>query len=173
MFFNLFPRIVVFEVNLTPPQIMQAIHDNINSETSFLKTIFNSKRLEGTTSGKQFDVNFTYEKSLNKQGQIFLHGKTTELENGYTEIEISCYPYPSLLFGLVAGTLFIFFFILSFFSSNKIIVEYEIVVKFPVFIVSLIITFYLLSWFFIRDFNKSLDVLKGIFKEAEKKRVVN
>jgi hypothetical protein len=59
MFVNLFPRIVVFEVNLTPPQIMQAIHDNINNETSFLNTIFNSKRLEGTTSGKEFDVNLT------------------------------------------------------------------------------------------------------------------
>jgi len=79
MVLNLFPRIVVFEVNLTPTQIMQAIHDNINNETSFLMTIFNSKRLEGTTSGKQFDVNFTHEKSMNKQGQIFFHGETTEL----------------------------------------------------------------------------------------------
>jgi hypothetical protein len=83
MFFNLFPRIVILEVNLTPPQIMQAIHDNINKETAFLKTIFNSKLLEGSTSGKEFDVNFTYDKSINKQGQIFLHGETTELENGF------------------------------------------------------------------------------------------
>ncbi len=170
MFFNLFPRIVVFEVNLTSPQIMQAIHDNINHETSFLKTIFNSKRLEGNTSGKQFDVNFTYEKSMNKQGQIFFHGETTELENGYTEIEISCYPYPSILFGLIAGTIMLFVFFTVLFPFNKIPIQYEIIAKFPIFIVSLTITFYSMSWFFIRDFNASLEVLKQIFKEAERQK---
>ncbi len=168
MFFNVFPRIVVFEVNLTSPQVMQAIHNNINKETSFLKTIFNSKLLEGTTSGKQFDVNFIYEKSMNKQGQIFLHGETTELENGFTEIEISCYPYPSFLFGLIAGTIMLFVFLTVLFPLNKIPIEYEIIAKFPIFIASFTITFYSLSWFFIRDFNKTLEVLKRIFKEAER-----
>lgn len=167
---NLFPRIIVFEVNLTPPQIMQAIHDNINNETSFLKTIFNSKKLEGTTSGKQFDVNLTYEKSLNKQGQIFLHGETTELENGYTEIEISCYPYPSLFFGLIAGTIMLFVFLTVLFPLNKIPIQYEIIAKLPVFIAAFTIAFYTLSWFFIRDFNEALEVLKQIFKEAEKQK---
>lgn len=170
MFFNLFPRIVVFEVNLTPPQIMQAIHDNINNETSFLKTIFNSKKLEGTTSGKQFDVNLSNEESLNKANQIFLHGEIKELENGFTEIEISCYPYLRLLLGLIGGALFPFFLIVAFFPSNNIMFEYGVIARFPIFIVSLTITFYLLTWFFIRDFNKSLDVLKGIFKEAEKQK---
>ena len=167
MFFNLFPRIVILEVNLTPPQIMQAIHDNINKETAFLKTIFNSKLLEGSTSGKEFDVNFTYDKSINKQGQIFLHGETTELENGFTEIEISCYPYPSLFFGLIAGTIMLFVFLTVLFPLNKIPIQYEIIAKFPVFITSFTITYYLLTWFFIRDFNKSFGVLKRIFKEAE------
>lgn len=170
MFFNLFPRIVVFEVNLTPPQIMQAIHDNINNETSFLKTIFNSKRLEGTTSGKQFDVNFTYEKSMNKQGQIFFHGKTKELENGLTEIEISCYPYPSLFFGLIAVTIMLFVFLTVLFPLNKIPIQYEFIAKLPVFIAAFTIAFYSLSWFFIRDFNEALEVLKQIFKEAERQK---
>jgi hypothetical protein len=150
MIVNLFPRIVVFEVNLTPPQIMQAIHDNINNETSFLNTIFNSKRLEGTTSGKEFDVNLTNEESFNKANQIFLHGEIKELENGFTEIEISCYPYPRLFFGLIAVTIMLFVFLTVLFPLNKIPIQYEIIAKLPVFIAAFTIAFYLLSWFYKR-----------------------
>lgn len=62
----------------------------------------------------------------------------------------------------------LFVFLTVLFPLNKIPIQYEIIAKLPVFIAAFTIAFYTLSWFFIRDFNEALEVLKQIFKEVEK-----
>ena len=72
---NIFPRIITFEVSLKPNEIMQAIHDNMEKEKSFINSIFNGNPLEGTTSGNQFDV-----RKISRIGKQNVRGKNKRIE---------------------------------------------------------------------------------------------
>lgn len=167
---NLFPRIIILEVKLTPPQIMQAIHDNINSKNTNTESVFNQKILDGTTSGNQFDVNVKRGFMDNKQVQIFLHGETKLLENGLSEVEISCYPFIGLLFAVIFLP-FMLFTLLSQFTNilngNNLILNITVIVF--LFVISLLA----LSLHFIRDFKNSLDFLRQVFSAAEMQNYQN
>ncbi len=168
MFFNLFPRIVVFEVNLTPSQIMQAIHDNMNAKNTNTESVFNQKMLEGTTSGKQFDVNLKRGFMDNKQVQIYLHGETKLLENGHSEIEISCYPF----IGLVLAVIFLPFMLFTCLSQfTNILIDSNMNLKILVIAFLVVVCLVALSFYFIYDFNNSLNFLKQVLSVAESQNI--
>jgi hypothetical protein len=168
MFFNLFPRIVVFEVNLTPPQIMQAIHDNMMKKNSTLDLLLgkNNNKLDGNTAGLKFDIRRVPQSS---RDYIWLHGELEMKDENKTTIEISSYPLVAIglpiVFLLVGFSIGIINVMLN--NSNPSIEKfYAFIFLLGIYIVDLSIYFAL----FIFDFNKSVRVLKQILNKADIKK---
>ena len=72
----------------------------MNKEKPFVNSIFYSKPLEGTISGKQFDV-----RKISRIGKqnIWIHGELKQTNEKNTKVEVSS--YPPILVGLPLAVL--------------------------------------------------------------------
>ncbi len=163
---NIFPRIVTFEVNLKPTEIMQAIHDNINKETSFLKSFFNSKPLKGSTFGNQFDVTKI---SMNSRHNIWIHGKLKQTNEQTTKVEVSSNPLGVDGLPLAVLLLFVSIGIVNLLFDNTIpLIDKFNSVMFMLGFSVVCVSIYLGLFFYY--FNTTLEILKQILEEAERQK---
>lgn len=163
---NIFPRKVTFEVSLKPTEIMQAIHNNMDKEKSYVNAIFNGKPLEGTTSGKQFDV-----RKISRIGKqnIWIHGELKQTDDQNTKVEVSSYPLVLVGLPLAVMLLAVSIGIINLLFDNTIpLIDKFNSVMFMLGFYVVCVSIYLGLFFYY--FNTTLSVLKQILQEAEKEK---
>ncbi len=163
---NIFPRIITFEVSLKPNEIMQAIHDNMEKEKSFINSIFNGNPLEGTTSGNQFDV-----RKISRIGKqnVWIHGELKLTNEQNTKVEVSSHPLVLVGLPLTVILLVVSIGIINLLFDNTIpLINKFNSVMFMLGFYVVCVSIYLGLFFYY--FNTTLEILKQILHDAEKQK---
>jgi len=149
---------------LKSTEIMQAIHDNIDKDTSFWESLFYSKPISGTTSGRQFDISQSARSNRNNPG-LYLHGEVFEVEDtGISRIELSCYPDISMLFFMFFLSFILFLLGLSILQNLG---DLYNLIRILIYALSLAISFFINRILFIYQFNKIVKLLRKILAKVE------
>lgn len=153
-------------MNLKPTEIMQAIHKNMDKETSFVNSIFNGNPLEGSTSGKQFDV-----RKISRIGKqnVWIHGELKAVNEQSSKVEVSSHPLVLVGLPLIVILLVVSIGIINLIFDNTIplINKFNSVIFMLGFYV-VCVSIYLGLFFYY--FKTTLGVLKQILHDAEKQK---